>query len=518
MNNYYWYKKGCSFGGIVIHYFNGTYHLFTTLKKNESPKTERVIAHFKSNNMVDWEELPPALGSINKPNTFESFTMYDLQVFEHEQKYYLFYTGLDIPNQIGQKQAIGVAISEDLLTWKRYEENPILNCDPNYYEQAVPDETCYQEKDRGRMWFRDPWIVRDPETKEFGMAVGARSVKGDPDLRACFAWATSKDLLNWTAKPPIFSPQRFHTLECPVIFENNGFWYCIYLTHHRWGIPFVSDDAYTCGGGFYAVNSVGQSALYDKPSDELLVGGNFVGPDGLRHMRTMVFRAFEGPDHQKYISYHFKASLTLDDEISVPEEKELASQSALMPMVKSLSFSKSGEMWISYNSILNEHITPVSINEISKLGKEPLTFGWWLSDGMWVGKDFGKMSCEPIVHTVRNLMAKVDINLEKGIRAGIAIRANFKRKDGICILLDYAERCVVFALLDGTIIDRRTWHPKKGTCELRVIAQGPGIEIYCDDKLMLHQARYRENGSELCFVVEKSFAKFSGLEIHELNI
>lgn len=48
-----------------------------------------------------------------------------------------FNTGLDRSNELGQRQTTGLAISHDLKTWQRYENNPILECDTSFYKEAL---------------------------------------------------------------------------------------------------------------------------------------------------------------------------------------------------------------------------------------------------------------------------------------------------------------------------------------------------------------------------------------------
>ncbi|MHC4871134.1 MAG: glycoside hydrolase family protein [Planctomycetota bacterium] len=523
MNKFYFRKKGFPPLGIVIYKSADRYHLFTVIRnpggnKSKGGKNDVVIMHQVSDNLLEWEELPTALEATEEDGGFESYTLYDLQVFENEGKYYLFYTGLDTPSAPGQKQAIGLAVSDDLINWTRVSKEPVLECDPEYYEQQVPECATYQDKDRLRMWFRDPWVIKNPVTGKFGMAVAARTREGDPDLRGCFSWAESDDLINWQSHPPCFAPERFHTIECPVIFEQNGFWYCIYLTHQGWGTPLTVTDPYTIGGGFYTVSDTGPAGPYRQPKDEVLPSGKFIDWSGNVTMRTMVFRTFEGPDNKKYISYHFRTYPAPDDKATVAEEQELMDEGTVMPLVKPLNFSDDGEMWVEFSPLINDYLKPVQINFPAAGNTYPETAGWRQQQEKITGKDFREVTVNKIADTSRNIVVTADIRITKGLRAGFVIRGSLAEKSGITVTIDRQLKCVSVGLLDGTVIDRRKFELNEESCELKVLAHGPGIEIYCNNKLMLHQARYKENGTEVALLADKSEAEFSNIEIYDIDL
>lgn len=504
----FWYIKNHSFGGIVVVRFGREYHLFTTKQRGVEAISERAIAHHVSTDMINWQELPDAITG-GEPGAFDAYALYDLHVTSHAGRYYLFYTGLDRPHGRGQIQATGIAISDDLIHWQRYEGNPVITADPRWYEQQVPDEATYQEKDRGRMWFRDPWVMRDPVSGQWTMAVGARTAGGHPDRRGCVAWATSPDLLHWTPQPPLYAPRRFHTLECPVLLPHGERWYLITLSHHGWGTPFITTDPDNYSGDFYAVSESGVGGPYRQPRDEVLVGGSYLRCTGERGPRAMVIRTFDDPCGNVFASYHLRTELALEDEVTHSADEVLREYAKVLPLVKPVHFGQDPEMWLAYNPVVDTLTRPLSVP-----ATQPPAPGWQYADGEWCGKDFLQPSVQVLSDAPRDIVCSVNVEFITGLRAGLVVRSNEAADKGWTVILDRNRGCVELGLLGGQCIDRRKWRPVDQV-ELKVVLNGPSIEIYCDDRLMLHQVRYREAEGKVGLVVDRGEARFGGYAVRE---
>ena len=118
----------------------------------------------------------------------------------------MFYTGATL-TPAGNVQRIGSATSEDLLTWRRNPNNPLLQADPRWYEKLAdgmwPDEG-----------FRDPWVFPDPKGNGWHMLITARANHGPADNRGVIGHAWSPNLQAWELQPPLTDPgQGFAQLE-----------------------------------------------------------------------------------------------------------------------------------------------------------------------------------------------------------------------------------------------------------------------------------------------------------------
>lgn len=111
--------------------------------------------------------------------TWEKDCIYQPWLIEHQGKYYNFYNAAN-----GNTEQLGMAISSDLLNWKRYENNPVIPVGPggSYNEKFSSDAKIF--------WDKDHWVA-------FFFGVG----QGGAHIMVAF----SRDLYSWTVDPePIY--------------------------------------------------------------------------------------------------------------------------------------------------------------------------------------------------------------------------------------------------------------------------------------------------------------------------
>ena len=128
-----------------------------------------------------------------------------------DRRWYLFYTGVSRVEH-GLVQRIGLATSDDLLSWRRPGTRPLLEPDPRWYETL--DLTNWYEQ----AW-RDPWVYPDPTGRGWHMLITARSNVGPATGRGVLGHATSSDLLTWTVAA---APERTGRLRPPRGSPGNG--------------------------------------------------------------------------------------------------------------------------------------------------------------------------------------------------------------------------------------------------------------------------------------------------------
>ena len=109
---------------------DGVFHFFFIDKRiDATSKTAHqctIIGHASTHDLVEWEYLGTALDI--DPGRWDGFHVCAPNVFEWEGVYYMFYHG-HIPTL---SQSIGFATSTDLMTWTRYEGNPVLH--PGFFD------------------------------------------------------------------------------------------------------------------------------------------------------------------------------------------------------------------------------------------------------------------------------------------------------------------------------------------------------------------------------------------------
>ena len=115
--------------------------------------------------------------SVHQPDcgTWEKDCSYQPWLVEHRGTYYDFYNAAN-----GGIEQMGLALSRDLLEWKRYAHNPVIPHGPkgSYNEKFSSDGKVF--------WDNDHWV-------NFFFGVG----QGGAHVMAAF----SRDLLHWTVDP-----------------------------------------------------------------------------------------------------------------------------------------------------------------------------------------------------------------------------------------------------------------------------------------------------------------------------
>jgi len=493
MTDLLWSPQRHQVGDPTIIRVGDAYHLFAEmapLDPEAGGSGTRVVGHAISRDLFGWEELPVAL-SCGPPGSFDAHNIYHMDVLVHEGTWWMFYTGLDIGGP-GEQQSIGLATSPDGITWTRHPDNPILRADPRWYEPAIPREATYQEKDFGRLWFRDPCVVRDPATGRWVMIVVARDAARHPDVRGCLALATSEDLVHWEAQPPIFSTGRFHTIETPSLFERDGLWYLVYMTHAGWGPPVIATDPYQDAGDFYAISRSGPTGPFERPDDEVLVASNGC------QQRMGACRTVDGRDGERFLYGWLRMDPGPGDDLLRRRPLKV------IPPPRRVRFDDDGAMHAAYHEGIERFCVPAGPYP----ALEPREPERWRGPG--IGKHLQGRTIALYPVEERNVIFWGLIRFERGERAGLVLRADASGERGWQVIADRRFGRIEFGLLDAPgFIDARAWTPADEV-ELRVVAYEESVEVYADGRLMIHQVRHREQAGRLGLIVERAEAHFPG--------
>ncbi|MCR4412008.1 MAG: hypothetical protein NUV77_06230, partial [Thermoguttaceae bacterium] len=105
---------------------------------------------------------------------WEKSCIYQPWLVEHQRRFYNFYNAAQ-----GSREQMGLALSDDLLNWKRYSGNPIVRNRPGGYDaDFCSDGKVFRDGDHWTMFY-------------FGVGHGGAHIMV----------AFSRDLLHWTAHP-----------------------------------------------------------------------------------------------------------------------------------------------------------------------------------------------------------------------------------------------------------------------------------------------------------------------------
>jgi hypothetical protein len=245
-------------------------------------------------------------------------------------------------------------------------------------------------------------------------------------------------------------------------------------------------------------------------------------------LRAGVARPVVGLNEQPLVSYHLMTAADLADDASgaPPAWQAFAKAGSVMPLLKPLRARPDGELELGVSPALERFLdapqTPGSATTNPTTMDAPGTGAGWRHEGsgggVWVGKHFSAQTVQWLDAELGDGMLSARIAIERGLRAGLVLRASGDGATGQRIVLDRNFGCIEWGTLNAPApLDRRRWQPRGGWIELRVIAHGPSIEIYCDGKLMLHQVRYRETGDRVALVADNAEARFEAVELRPLR-
>lgn len=197
---------------------HGVHHAFflrasRALQEPELRHERASIGHATSSDYSDWTLQPDALVPSDGPAWDDLATWTGSTVQGADGRWYLFYTGIGRSDRT-RVQNIGLAVSDDLTSWRRYGDEPIIQPDPRWYETGVSE--AWHE----RAW-RDPWVFPDTEGG-WHMMLTARAASGPGPDRGVVGHAWSPDLLHWEVRPPLSSPGGFGQLEVPQLVRAGG--------------------------------------------------------------------------------------------------------------------------------------------------------------------------------------------------------------------------------------------------------------------------------------------------------
>ena len=177
------------------------------------------IGHAVSNDLERWEILPDAFGP-GEPGSWDDLTTWTGSIVRHDGRWNLLYTGTSRAER-GLVQRIGLATSDDLISWERHPGGPVFEADPRWYE--LLDLSVWHDQ----AW-RDPWVFRDPSDGLLHAYVTARAATGDPRARGVVGHARSRDLVEWEVLPPVTEPFGFGQLEVPQLVAAGGRHYLLF--------------------------------------------------------------------------------------------------------------------------------------------------------------------------------------------------------------------------------------------------------------------------------------------------
>jgi beta-fructofuranosidase len=202
------------------------------------------VGHAVSKDLKNWTVLADALAPSESPAADSWTTWTGSVVREDSGKWRMFYTGTSRENA-GQRQTVCAATSDDLITWTKVDNLPVVAADPRWFKTLQGGFKLEP--------FRDPWVFKMAGETGWTMLTTAELKDStDPRQAAAMAIAKSDDLLNWVVEQPTSAPdQGFGETEVFQYEVVDGVPIILFCCGPIW----LSDDRQAAGevGGVYSI-------------------------------------------------------------------------------------------------------------------------------------------------------------------------------------------------------------------------------------------------------------------------
>lgn len=178
---------------------NGSYHLFYQWHPADTKHGLKYWGHVQSEDLVNWKQLPTAL---TPSEWYEKNGCYSGCAVDHEGVLTLIYTG-NVKDFRGNRETYQcIAVSEDGVHFKKYEDNPVMYNQPKGYTRHFRDPKVWKKDD---CWY---------------MVIGAQTLKEEGRVLLF----VSMDLYWWDLVGEVAGSNRGglgefgYMWECPDLF------------------------------------------------------------------------------------------------------------------------------------------------------------------------------------------------------------------------------------------------------------------------------------------------------------
>lgn len=485
------------FDGKKVHAF------FLQFQRNgeESAGSEvGAIGHAISEDMLHWEQLTTAVPVGNR-GSYDDLDHWTGCTACKDGKYYTFYTSR---SSVAPDFSNSVTISSDGVNFEKYENNPLFTPDEKYYfgENNRPEIRFHGNYYPGKKDYdyRDFAVAYDEQNDEW-LGYYAVRLKGENVAEtATIGLARSKDLLNWTQEPPCFVPKRYHVIETPDVFYMDGKWYLLCLSGNVYGQRHCSKDTVQYDRlTFFAVADNPRGPFYEV-DDNLLVA-NMNGSAACA--KTVLV------GDKRYLFYtEVLEGAPAEADLFMSTPKEVATENGKLVL-----------KW--YNCIEKYYSAKYTFNAQDKTINEGLwgtIADWTVSDNSIIGKCENDWCCQPFDISLKNFVFETTV-CRKDAESSAFL---FDLGDSIfggghSVILDYSlNQVLITEFRRFNLLDAHDFKFLKDEYKLRVYVNGNTVEIYLDDKLVLHRLMQR-GGGKLGLLVERGSAEFKNCTVHELN-
>lgn len=472
-------------GDIEVIEHDGVLHLFHLVLPNHD-----LVAHATSADGLHWTPAPVALRT-GDPGECDDDQIWTMQVVKKPDGsgFFMYYTACSL-REHGLIQRVALAESDDLMSWRKYSDNPILEPKNPYYNEQLDLV--------GFISFRDPFVFIDDGV--WHMLVTGRTAEGPRFRRGCIAHATSGDGVHWKLEPPLYAPQSFEDLEVPALLKLQNRYYVFF-------------NDFGVGNILYRIADSLDGPWRAPQSHQLLSYDNAVSRFCNWQGKTLMYHWLRATVDWPRRLGNFYSSLMPPKEVEIDENEE----------IRLVSFSGWSKYYKGEPQILTAE------NFVERSGNESS----WTSDaqGRLTGEVLG-LATARTNQEFDDFIIEFTVNMKSGQRCGAALRCDEPFEIATWIHLNYATQRVElhrtqyydssyhrYKLQKPTLLQSMPASLSYGRdATVRVLACREYIEVSVDGKVLLSAATYKAQSGTFALWVEEGAAGFSSMQVQHLSV
>jgi beta-fructofuranosidase len=203
---------------------DGIAHMWFLTQPTSLPADERGkhwdVGYAVSSDLTNWDYRGLVL-KRGWGDAWDSQKLATGHVIKRNGLYWMAYTGHR--RRWFEVQRAGMACSDDLIHWRKLEENPVTEATSPWYDLGQ------RERDPVHCHWRDPFLIEDAPWMYQLMC--AEAANGNRDATGVVGRARSRDMRNWEVVAPLDAERITRQMECPNMHFIEGRWHLVFSCH-----------------------------------------------------------------------------------------------------------------------------------------------------------------------------------------------------------------------------------------------------------------------------------------------
>jgi predicted GH43/DUF377 family glycosyl hydrolase len=451
-----------------------------------------------SKDLLHWEEQEEILNAADSQSEYVTDFHYTGSAIVHNGRCYVFFT---MRKWGGQR--IGMAWSDDMVTWTEYQGNPVLEPDPEWFIGFNPSNYGQSTSSvwKEQIDCRDFLVIKDPDGEGFiGYFVASAEGIYENSPVAVIGIARSNDLMNWTQSGVVYTPSGVSMPEMVDVFKIGNKWYMTLTTGKDNGGIDMFSDPYISRAQIYATADSPEGPFVEDPEDNVVFGGQYNSGYSSRTIEQ---------NGKRYMMYVDNGTLSLPKEVRVNEKGQLRIYYA-EDKIKTL---RTGTLTTAI------------------VGQPTTSFGWQTHGGNWTGSgntftcvtDKNSWQAAVFDSTSKNMELFFTLEASSDVTQFGVVLSNateFKNLDSLknLLVLDRAHDRVYLTSYNWELKNCRSYDFEMGReYQIRVLLVENTIELYINDEMVFNSVFTNAGRNHAGLFANNGTARISNLELFKIE-